>query len=126
VSTEVDVNDLSTVINDESDGFDHFWRSLIPIGLAMLSVAIYTASGLISRQAMNMGYKKTKFAVDLTFIGGCFFLVAFIYNQLYLPLKFTFYVTFLMSIAGLFCFSAFIFGNYAMQSGKGAIVTAIV
>jgi hypothetical protein len=31
-----------------------------------------------------------------------------------------------MSIAGLFCFSAFIFGNYAMQSGKGAIVQVII
>ena len=31
-----------------------------------------------------------------------------------------------MSIAGLFCFAAFLFGNYAMQSGPGTIVNAVI
>ena len=87
---------------------------LVPIGLAFVSVIVYTCSGLLSREAMTIGYRKVKFAVDLVGLCGLLFLIAFIYNELFLPLKFTLYVVFLMTIAGLFCFSAFIFGNYAM------------
>ncbi len=75
---------------------------------------------------MTIGYRKIKFAVDITGIAGVVFLFGFIYSQLFLPVKFTFHAVVLMSIAGLFCFSAFIFGNYAMQSGKGAIVQVII
>ena len=75
---------------------------------------------------MTIGYRKIKFGVDLTGLAGIIYLIAFIYNELFLPLKFTLHVVILMSIAGLFCFAAFVFGNYAMQSGHGAIVTAVV
>lgn len=105
---------------------DTFLAKLIPISLAFLSVLVYTTSGLLSRQGMNLGYRKIKFGVDMTGIAGIIYLVAFIYNELFLPLKFTLHVVILMSIAGLFCFSAFVFGNYALQSGPGAIVNAVV
>lgn len=114
------------IVSSTSSSDDSVFAKIIPISLAFLSVIIYTISGLLSRQAMTIGYRKIKFAVDLTGLAGIIFLFAFIYNQLFLPLKFTVTVVFLMSIAGLFCFAAFIFGNYAMQSGKGAIVTAVV
>jgi drug/metabolite transporter (DMT)-like permease len=75
---------------------------------------------------MNLGYRKIKFGVDITGLAGIIYLIAFIYNELFLPLKFTLHVVILMSIAGFFCFAAFVFGNYALQSGPGAIVNAVI
>jgi drug/metabolite transporter (DMT)-like permease len=66
-----------------------------------------------------------KFAIDLTGMAGVLYLCGFTYCQLYANLKFTFLVVAFMTLAGSFCYSAFLFQVYAVQSGKGAIVQAI-
>jgi drug/metabolite transporter (DMT)-like permease len=57
-----------------------FLLKIVPIGLSFVSVVVYTISGLLSREAMTIGYRKIKFAVDLVGLAGLLFLVAFIYN----------------------------------------------
>jgi drug/metabolite transporter (DMT)-like permease len=66
-----------------------------------------------------------KFAIDLTGMAGVFYLCGFTYCQLFGDLKFTFTVVLSMTLAGSFCYSAFLFQVYAVQSGTGAIVQAI-
>jgi len=88
---------------------------------------LYTFAGLITRFSVNKGYPKLKFAIDLTGMAGILYLIGFFTCQTmpFIELKFTFSVVLWMTLAGCFCYSAFLFQVYALQSGKGAIVQAI-
>lgn len=72
---QIDLENTNEVIISDS-----FIAKLIPICLAFLSVIVYTIAALLSRQGMNIGYRKIKFGVDMTGIGGTIYLIAFIFN----------------------------------------------
>ena len=63
-----------------------------------------------------------KFAIDLTGMAGLYYLIGYTYCQVFSDLKFNLTVTLLMTLAGFFCYTAFLFQVYAIASGKGAIV----
>ena len=118
------INQDGSLTSHES-GFEEFIKVAIPIGIGIFNCFLYSFAGLITRQAVNMGYPKVKFAIDLTGMAGVYYLLGFIYVQSFAELKFTLSMIGWMTLAGTFCFSAFMFQVFALMSGKGAIVQAV-
>jgi hypothetical protein len=56
-----------------------------------------------------MGYPKVKFAIDLTGMAGLYYFIGFCYVQCFAEIKFTFNMVGWMTLAGIFCFTAFMF-----------------
>jgi uncharacterized membrane protein len=94
----------------------------------MMNALLYTGAAVITRQGLNMGYPRLKLAIDFTGVAGIFYTLVLLYCQLGGDdtLYFTGEMLFFMILAGLFCFSAFLCQVFALESGKGAIVMAVV
>lgn len=92
----------------------HLLQIIIPLSISFGNCILYTIAALITRFSINKGYPKIKFAIDLTGMAGVLYLTGFFYCQLFVELKFTLTVVLWMTLAGSFCYSAFLFQVYAV------------
>eukprot|EP00347_Sterkiella_histriomuscorum_P023398 403334788 len=97
----------------------------VPIAFALFQCINFTLASLFLRIAIKHGYTTLQFSVDFHLTASIFFLLGFIYTQLYTDDPFTFGLCIYIIIAGVAITSALTFLNFALKLGKGGLAIAI-
>ena len=74
---------ISRSLSDDGSGFAlvSFEKAMIPIAIALFECVCMTIGSILLRNAVKQGYHPLDFTIDITGVGGLFYLIGFIYVQ---------------------------------------------